>query len=374
MVFEGTITGVGTVDIICNWSGSEAGIAAVAGQGISQPDTAGISGSAAGNFALPGVPPSFLIGPIDGGNWTTSAPLTADNGGRGITSPDLSMADTSQAVSLTPQGTYHLHDYGAVAVIPFTFMEGYNASLTIPNLTQQQANQLITGEQPASFLTGNAADGSTEVVLDGRNKGSGTRVNELLTIQHGVSTAVDQWAFNVSYVANVLTFGASYASGQTAQDVGNDGFDSGGNVAKELEVNESGATDGSSPLVMLGFMGIPDSITAHAGTSGTGSGAATYLPYNGAYESDQGVIQGTYGIWGTEHELGSVGQTGTPLTVGNKLFSGIQTYAAANYGTATGAVGPTYTAQSLLIPLTLMQVSRGGADSGAPTWVGAGNF
>ena len=36
VVFEGNITGLGTVDIDCSWSGSEAGIANVAGSSITQ--------------------------------------------------------------------------------------------------------------------------------------------------------------------------------------------------------------------------------------------------------------------------------------------------------------------------------------------------
>jgi hypothetical protein len=383
--FEGNITGVGTVDIICHWTGSEAGIAAVAGQTITQPDTTGIPGSNPGNFNLPGVPPVFLVGPADGGNWTTTAPLTSDNGGRGITTPDLAMADTSQAVSLTPQGSFHLNanwsssrnssaaaGIAEVAVIPFTFMEGFDASPSISNITTAEANQLINGENPASLITGNVADAGTSVALVGRNKGSGTRVNELLNIGHGVGSAVDQWAFNVSYVANVLTFGGTYTSGQTLQEIVNDGFDSGSGVAKELEVNETSATDGSNPVALLGVVGVSDAGTAHAGTSGTGSGAATYLTYNGVYEGDQSVIQGNYTYWGTEHLLGSVGITGSPLTVGQNLYAGLEIYAAANYGSASGNV--TTGSQSILIPLSLMQVTRSGSDSGSPSWVGAGNF
>jgi len=385
-VFEGNITGVGTVDIICHWTGSEAGIAAVAGQTITQPDTAGIPGSSAGNFNLPGVPPVFLVGPADGGSWTATAPLTSDNGGRGITTPDLSMADTSQAVSLTPQSSFHLNanwksssfnntaaaQIGEVAVVPFTFMEGFDGSPSISNITTAEANQLINGENPASLITGNTADSGTEVALVGRNKGSGTRVNELLNIGHGVTTAVDQWAFNVSYSANVLTFGGTYTSGQTLQEIVNDGFDSGSSVAKVLEVNETSATDGSSPVALLGVVGISDAGTAHTGTSGTGSGAATFLTYNGVYEGDQSVIQGDYTYWGTEHLLGSVGITGSPLTAGQSLYAGLETYIAANYGTVSGNV--TTASQSILIPISLMQVTRSGSDSGYPSWVGAGHF
>ncbi len=384
-VFEGNITGVGTVDVICHWTGSEAGIAAVAGQTIQQPDTAGIPGSTTGNFNLPGVPPVFLVGPADGGNWTSTAPLSTDNGGRGITNPDLSMADTSQAVSLTPQGTFHLNanwsssrnsstaaGIGEVSVVPFTFMEGYNASPSISNITTAEGSQIINGENPASLLTGNVADDGTEVALVGRNKGSGTRVNCLLNIGHAVAVAVDQWSFNASYSANVLTFGGSYASGQTLQEIINDGYDSGSSVAKVLEVNESGATDGSNPVALLGYVGISDAGTAHAGTSGTGSGAATFLSYNGVYEGDQSVIQGNYTYWGTEHLLGSVGISGSPLTVGQNVYAGIVTYVGNTYGTASGNV--TSGTQSILIPLSLMQVTRSGSDSGSPVWVGAGSF
>lgn len=376
MVFEGTVTGVGTVDIICHWSGSEAGIAAVAGQTITQGDTSGIPGSNPGNFNLPGVPPSFLVGPADGGTWATSAPLTTHNGGRGITTPDLSMADTSQSVSLTSKATFPLKDYGAVAVVPFTWMQGYAKTpyTTVTNVTTAELAQIIVAENPLSLVTGNVNDANTQVAIIGRNKGSGTRVNMCLnSTSHPVGASVDQWAFGASYVNNTLTFGNSYTSGQTLEEIGNDGYDSGGSVATGLEVDGSAALDvNGNNVVLIGYLGMSDAKTAHTGTSGTGSGPATYLSLNGVFEGDQSVIQGDYSYWGTEHLLGSVGQSGTPLTVGNALFAGILTYENANYGTATG--DDRTVVQSILIPTSLMQVTRGGADSGSPVWVGAGGF
>jgi hypothetical protein len=79
------------------------------------------------------------------------------------------------------------------------------------------------------------------------------------------------------------------------------------------------------------------------------------------------VEQGTYPFWGYEHIFGTVGQSPSSLagTVGQGIATSIANYVAANYGNATGAVGPVHTPQSPLIPLASLQVTRSG-DSGFP--------
>ena len=63
---------------------------------------------------------------------------------------------------------------------------------------------------------------------------------------------------------------------------------------------------------------------------------ATYLPFNGVFESDSGVVNGTYSYWGQEHLLGTVGQSpssqagvaASAIVAGllaNEVASGIQT-------------------------------------------------
>jgi hypothetical protein len=370
IVYEGNISGVGTVDLDCSWTGSEAGIAAVAGQSLHQtlynpPDSnASVSGT---SYVLPGVPPSFLT---QASGWLTTSTLPIAGG---VSTPDLSMADTSQAVSQTSKTTYPLVDYGIVGIIPFTFMKGYEATPDtawnhVVNVTTAEINQIISGPLTANFVTGVGSDNGDSVAICGRNLGSGTRANFLLNMQYGINTPVDQWAYDISYPSGspgVLTFGGSYAAGQSLTEVFNDGFDSGGNVAKEMSVDGTG-----SHVVLVGYLGLSDAASAHAPASPIpSSNVGTYLPFNGNYESDSGVVNGSYSYWGQEHLLGTAGQspTGTAGETAAAIVSGISSYlTSSGAGNASGAVGPTYSAQSAMIPKGVMQATRG-TDSGFPT-------
>jgi len=369
VVYEGNIAGVGTVDIDCSWTGSEAGIAAVAGQGLNQT----IGGT---SYPLPGVPPSFL-------DPTTTPPYSATNALASISgapaNPDLCMADSSQAVSRTPSSLYPLTDYGIVGIVPFTFLKGYNSA---PDNSWNHLKNVSTGNVNGNLAAGTlfTAYSYTGVLTDtdpvaivGRNFGSGTRVNTFLNMQYGLTVPVKQYAFGTSYPSGtpgVLTFGGSYASGQSLFACGNDGFDSGSGVQKVLNVDGSG-----SGKVLIGYVGIGDGQNAvNPAKAGAGQ-VATALTYNGVYESDSGVITGTYPFWGQEHLLGSIGQSGNPATVAAAIKAGIATELSnLNYGNATGDFSTLGTAspavgalgQSPLIPVSLMQVNRS-ADSGFPS-------
>jgi hypothetical protein len=371
--YEGVVSGT-VVDIDCDWSGSEAGIAAVAGQGLTQKLNNSNPSIANGTYGLPNVPPAFLT---QSSGYTTTALLSAIPGAP--TTPDLTLADTSQAVSRTSEATYPLTPYGCVGVINFTFMKGYEAVKdsswsNIVNVTTAQANQLITGPQVANMITGNTND-TDQVVVCGRNLGSGTRVNALLNIQHGVTVKVDQWAVDATYPGTngVLTFGGTYTAGQGVQEVGNDGYDAGSSVQKTLNVDGS-----SNGYVMLGYVGLSDGANAYAGVTNTGAGPATYLPFNGVYESDSGVINGTYTFWGQENLYGTVGQSPSSQAgkVATAVYNGILAQeTSAGYGTATGALGPgTPASQSIIIPTALMRVTRSEVDSGFPTQCAPGGF
>jgi hypothetical protein len=364
VVFEGYINGT-LVDIDADWTGSEAGIASVAGQPLTQAiqnATLNYTNAAA---ALPGVPPVYYT---QSSGWTSTSPLSGISGAPSV--PDLSMADTSQAVSQTPKSLYNLVDYGVVGIIPFTFMKGYESTTDAAwndtvNITTAQINQLIGAPQPANFVTGVSTDSGDAVAIVGRNLGSGTRANALLNYQYGINVPVDQYAYRVSYSsAGVLTQDTtSYlpdANGLV--EVFNDGFDSGGNVAKVLNVDGKG-----QGVVLVGYLGISDAFAAQTATSAqisAGGGNATYLPFNGVYESDNGVVNGSYTYWGQEHLLGTVGQsptsqagvTATAIVNGllaNEVATGIQTGNVLSH------------AQTYVIAKSLMQVKRS-TDVGFP--------
>ena len=326
------------------------------------------------------------------------------------------MADTSQAVSQTPTSVYKCSDYGVVGVVPFTFVKGYqsapdNAWNHLVNVPVNAYNQDLGAGIffNANNFTGTAADSSDGVVIRGRNIGSGTRANALLAGSYPIKQGVEQFAYNVTYAAEtkagggsadsalgVLRFvdhawagdaaaaGAPYFAlpNNTLYDVGNDGFDGGSGVQKDMNI------DGSGQLtIMIGYLGISDGKNAINPVGLTGgvfpanAGAGVPLKFNGVYESDNNVEQGIYPFWGEEHILGVHNgyNTGTsPDKAGQKLVSGIAAYLGTSNSNATGHdFGPAVTAgnqtgdittnpeQSVLIPKSLMQVSRSG-DTGYP--------
>jgi hypothetical protein len=219
-----------------DFTGSEAGIAALENLSAGIPNA--YNNSLGNNSAavLPGTPlPQGFVNP---NNVTATV--------SGIV-PDLALADTSQAVSLSSTKAA-LTDYGIVGVIPFEWVKGYNSTGSsfsswndLTNVTQPQLTYELAGAQKASFFTGNPAD-TAKVYLVGRNKGSGTRVNTLLDTYYGVNVGVVQYAqANATYVSGALTFGSitPITSVSSLVKVSNDGFDSGSGVAKTLEDNTS---------------------------------------------------------------------------------------------------------------------------------------
>jgi hypothetical protein len=362
IVFEGPIDGT-TVDIDIFWTGAEAGVADVAGNTLTQTlDNPNFPSGANGTYPVPGDPGTFLN---PNTTWTTTNTLAQISGAP--STANLALDDTSQAVSLTPKSLYNLKDYGALAIVPFSFLKGYEktpdqAWNDVNNVTTAELNQIYAGPASANFITGVSSDVSDNVALTGRNLSSGTRVNALLTTQYGVTAPVDQWAYDVNYNnPGVLAAGTSYSTPGALTEIGNDGFNSSGTAAAQLNFDGTG-----SGYVLLEPLAVPDAASSHSPTAG---GPSTYLPYNGVYESDSGVINGSYTFWGYEHLFGTVGQSSSSEAgeVGSAIANGLQSFLLTNgAGQATGAVGPTYSAQSALIPVSYLQVTRSG-DGGFPS-------
>ena len=391
IMYLGQMAGIGPVILNCSFTGSEAGIAAVAGQSLTQtlfPPTSTVqvggdpnAANAGTAYALPGVPnPSFYV--------AAGSPTT------GTHVPDLTMADTSQTVSQTPISVAHLTDYGVLGVIPFTWMKGYSSApcaawSNIVNVTTAVANQnLIVGDlYNACNYSGISTDTNFGVAIVGRNLGSGTRADCLLNMQVGINTPVQQyaWGANASLyppsAPGTLTFntnnssGQAYASGQNLTSIYNDGFDSGAGVQESMNVDQAGANN-TLGVVLIGYMGISDA--KHAtnddntliGGSGSApnSGKAVYLSFNGVYEGDQNVINGSYTYWGEEHLLGPVSPTTTQAAAGTAISTGFKNF-LSGITLATGTV-TSNPAQSYVLPTSIMQVKRGshpyGSDTGFP--------
>ena len=316
MLFHGNIGGVATY-IDCFWSGSEAGIAACAG----------VSGSTLNDGApLAGVPATFLVPDKTVNPTVTSSSLPTSSQLNGApTQADLAFADTSQAVSLTkPVGANKLTEYGICGIIPFTWVKGFvnqsDAAWTrLVNVSHPQLFELLGNPQTADFFNSGVPLGSGDfdhkVYLIGRNKGSGTRANYLLDTGYPIGNPVVQWAVNgtVGTSASGL-FGLYYDSTiagynltaipHTAGDIDDpdNGYESGGDVAKALDNASSPSTGYTGPAggfaITMGFLGVSDAGSVGAPTS------AYWLTLNGVHESDGAIESGTYSAFGHEHLYG----------------------------------------------------------------------
>jgi hypothetical protein len=342
LVFSNTISGANVI-IKTSFTGSEAGIASLVD--VAVPNN--VSGQP--NANLPGTPqPSFLAN--DG------------SAGPDVSSPDISMADTGQSVSLTQDN--RVHDVGIVGVVQFTWVKAKNNSQAnwahLVNVTLPQLNVLLGGKQDLSFVTGTSADFGTPLVVVGRNKGSGTRVNTLVDTLYGVGKAVNQYAVSPTYNNGVLvTAVSSTPINDTAiVSIGNDGFDSGKGVAQTMLMTAGG---GALTTIPIGYLGLGDANSVQALVAdGTANAAAPaggqYLTLNGVLYSDQAINNGAYDFWGHEHVLTGPFTSTTGTTVANSIKANLPATALG------GSSGLAYA-----LNVTLFADRPGGGDQGFVT-------
>ncbi len=258
MNFSGNIGGVATT-VKCDWSGSEAGIADLAGSGTE----------------------SFL---------DDSAVSSSTSTGPFISSPvDIAMADNAVAYSRNP----HAAVTGAfVGVIPFKWVKEKGSLADITNVSEGALRVILTGGQPAALLTGSAAD-TNWVYVTGRDHFSGTRVNAFGDTGFGIFTSPSQLQVNST--------GAMIDQvPPTGTYLGDYGYSSGGSVATQMGYDLSQGTSqdlntGSGlHFSVIAYLGYSDAATAV-------SNGGTELTYNGVAESTAAIQQGQYQFWGNEY-------------------------------------------------------------------------
>lgn len=386
ITYVGNIGGV-SYALECSWTGSEAGIANVDGvASLSNPGLPNGAHPTSGN--LPGATTTFpqTDGTVGAGSFT----------GQG----DLTLADTSQAVSLTrPPAHNALHDFGAIGIVTFTWCKGKNSTPTsgaagdtawknLVNVTQPEMIYALGGPVPANFLTGVAGDNTTTIYMIGRNAGSGTRVNTMLDTFYGVGNSVSQFALNSTYAGasgDVLTYhtittGADQTANQAltypavsaslgnttdatttpnALGIGNDGYESGGGLSQCLSCDESG-----SGVVFIGYLGLSDAKACRDGKANTAPtpnqpGGAVFLTLNGMQYDDSLVVNGTYSFWGHEHLYGQPSPSANANTVAAAIKAGI----AAKGGLGNGTAG---TQSSGIFLANMLADKPAGGDTGYP--------
>lgn len=331
MVFYGNISS-SPVWIDCAWSGSEAGIASACNTTLTNVDRLG------NNIVLAGSPETWLN--VSNVTVSSSGVVVSTNPPAGNVlfegnthQADLSQADTSQAISWTPNtgGQTALQDFGVEGVVTFTVARNTqpapNSSwLNCTNVSLPQLNTLFSsGFVPASFLTGNATDSVSTVYLVGRNLGSGTRMNVLGDSQYGAHKVVKQFSIGEGIEETphqdilVLT------------NEGDNGYESGGDVSKALGVintnNNTGSCQQADPFhggaswFAIGYVSPSDALsTANFG----GAPLQNWLQVDGVLSSDGAIENGSWWFWGHEHLYGRNGISGTPLTVGNRVYAAVQ--------------------------------------------------
>ena len=291
---------------------------------------------------LAGSPETWLLadGSISMTGLQGSAPTTGQLEASSHQS-DLAMADTSQAVSLTPyvaNTSTALNDYGTVGIVTFTFAKNVNSNpsaewTAMNNISLPQANVLFSaGYQHTAFFTGNVAQTNNYVYLVGRNKGSGTRANQLSDTGYGTTTPVQQFSIGGGVQPGDPT------TGLVLQYEANNGYESGGGVATALGIDGScQQTDPFFPSqtgwFAVAFLGVSDAQAHGLAIS------PNWLSFEGVMESDGAIEEGQYQLWGHEHEFGRSNISGYQNTVGQKLFAGIQTSIGSN-GSVPSAHSP----------------------------------
>jgi hypothetical protein len=325
-IYRGTIAGIaGTTIIRASWSGSTAGIAAVAA----------------------GTPVQVLK--------TTTTMTTAGNGFAAVaadfeTAPAaFSFSDVAQSASTTLTPTL---SGSQVAVVPFEFVanQSAHAHAGMTNMTDQIMNAIYsTSEVPLSFFTGIPTD-TTRVLATGRNNGSGSRATVLGETGYGFFRAVQQFQNNQTTQHN----GAGAID--RVDFVGNNGNSSNSFLANlmkgtsaAVDLYESGAAyENDVNCLLLTYLTESDVLLATADPDGAGPlQGAKALSYNGVFYSETKVKEGAYTLWGYQWFYDAPSITADETTFRNSFLTVI----AGNLGTAG-------------IPIPDMNVTRSGGDGG----------
>jgi len=326
-IYRGTVAGIpGTVIVRASWSGSTAGIAAVAA----------------------GTPVQVLK--------TTTAMSTAGTGFAAVagdfeTSPaSFAFSDVAQAASTTLSPTL---TGSTVGVVPFQFVANQSAwdHAAMTNMNDKIMNALYsTSEVPLHFFTGVVTD-TKRVLATGRNNGSGSRATVLGETQYGFFRAVQQFR-------NPVLTGTHDGSGaiDRIDFVGNQGNSSNSLLANlmkgtstAVDLYDAGVSyEDNVDGLLVTYLTQSDVLLATADPDGAGAlRGAKALSYNGVTYSEDAVKNGAYTLWGYQWLYQAPSITANETTFKTVFLSTIP----ANLGSAA-------------IPIPSMNVSRSGGDGG----------
>ena len=304
-LFHGTIAGADTI-LKAHWSGSEGGIADIAGSATETflDDTAVTSSTSSGPFITSSV--------------------------------DLAAADNDVSFSRNPKAAV---TGTRVCIIPFIWVKEKGSAAGLLNVTDQSIRQALKGYAVLAQFTANPAD-TTFVYVTGRDNQSGTRVNQFGDCGFGI--------FSSPFMVQINPDGSMVNHGGGTY-VGDYGYSSGGSIATQMGYDLSQGTSvdvangtGVEKFSVIAYLGRSDANTAEAN-------GATDLACNGVAYSNAAIEEGQYNVWGNEYVYRRNTSTPQATAVFNKL--------AASTGVSGHADG------TLTIKLTAMHCTRNGPTS-----------
>jgi hypothetical protein len=235
-------------------------------------------------------------GTISGATVLTSGTATFD----AAATAQAANSDSFQATTIfkTPVLTEENPAGNGTGVVQFYAVKGQNhpsipstSYAALSNITPQQWSLLISaGILPLSEFTGNSADAIYDVVAEGRNNDSGTR--EVTEAEVTLGTSLNQ----VEVLSEAVISGGTITGLALAPGGGDQGFSSGGTLAKDLEapISASAVDTNGNPFVQIAYLGKSDKNSAVAG-------GAVLLNYAGQSGTDADIETGDYTYWGYEH-------------------------------------------------------------------------
>lgn len=311
VIFQGTLASdnVTVFTVQTAWSGSEAGIKAVAGPDASNLLTFLPVGSLPGSGTRANVP-TGEVNESANANVAMSDAFQAASIYRGIfqtvTYQTLVAANVAGGVGQRPLG-----------VVPFKFIATTGAPFT--SITAQQARSLFsTGFLPLSMLTGNTADQDGVVYAIGRDPDSGTRLTALAETGLGAQAVVSQYEPKIGgariLASRTVVAGDRFDSAQNLWPAGtvngisviegNGGYPSGGDLAiatrylppvgeKTYYVTYAGTNDADPNITNA----------TQPATELSFNGATLGLAVGGSYRNNTVLTEGRYTFWSYQHML-----------------------------------------------------------------------
>jgi hypothetical protein len=315
-IFRGNVTGFANPVIIrASWSGSTAGIAAIANATpVEVLTTANPMSTAGTNLGQGGNPAPVFENAV----------------------AQFAFSDVAQTASTTQSPVLNGSEVG---VVPFVFVMNEGAPAEVTTMTDQLMNALYSnGAVPLWYVTGGDPTLPANQILVyavGRNDGSGSRATALSETRYGVFLPVQQFTGTQSgNTINTLSF------------VGNGGYSSNSGIRDLVSCTSAAVSVEGGPAescFVISYLTLSDALAAQ--TAG-----AKLLEYNGVPYSEFGTKRGPYTFWGYQWFYDA------PAVSGNTTLE--------TFRNAFTALIPTTLNPAVAFPIPDMTVIRSGGDGG----------